>query len=46
MCGTFHTLIQELVEDRELFFRYHRMTLDRFEQLVSLVKVAKKETNF
>ena len=33
--GTFHTLFQELLKDRELFFRYHRMTPNRFEHLLS-----------
>ena len=36
--GNFYTLFQELLKDRELFFRYPRMTPERFEQLLSLVK--------
>lgn len=45
---TFHRLFQGLVEDREPFFRYHRISPGRFEHLLSLVsyRIAKKETNF
>lgn len=44
--GTFHTLFQEMLKDREMFFRYHRMTPNRFEHLLSLVKdrLTKEET--
>ena len=46
--GTFRTLFQELLQDKELFFRYHRMTPSRFEHLLSLVedKITKEKTNF
>ena len=46
--GSFHILFQDLVENRELVFRYHRMAPNRFEYLWSLVKdhIAKKERNF
>ena len=46
--GTFHTLFQELLQDRELFFRYHRMTPTRFEHLLSLVedRITKQKTQF
>ena len=45
--GEFHTLFQELVKDKELFFRYHRMTPARFEHLLSLIKhrITKKRTH-
>ena len=45
--GAFYTLIQEMQKDREMFFRYYRMTPDRFEHFLSLVKdrLTKKETN-
>ena len=35
-----------MLKDREMFFRYHRMTPNRFEHLLSLVedKITKKET--
>ena len=41
-------LFQGLVENREPFFRYHRISPGRFEHLLSLVsyRIAKKETNF
>ena len=36
--GTFNTLFEELKKDREYFFRYLRMTPDRFGHLLSLVR--------
>ena len=44
--GTFYTLFQTLLKDKEMFFRYHRMTPSRFEHLFSLVKdrITKKDT--
>ena len=44
--GSFYTLFLDLKEDRECFFRYSRMTPDRFEHLLELVvpKIEKKNT--
>ena len=42
-------LIKELLQDRELFSRYHRMTPDRFEHLLLLLvkdDITKKEMRF
>ena len=36
--GAFWTLVQELKVDRELFFRYLRMTPERFNHLHELVR--------
>ena len=46
--GAFNTLFEELKKDREHFFRYLRMTPDRFGHLLSLVqpKIEKKDTHF
>ena len=46
--GAFNTLFEELKADREYFFRYLRMTPDRFGHLLSLVrpKIEKQNTNF
>ena len=45
--GAFENLLNVLLNDRELFFRYIRMTLERFNNL-SLVKkqIEKKELVF
>ena len=46
--GAFETLFNALRNDRELFFRYIRMTPERFDHLLSLVKeqIEKKDTCF
>ena len=46
--GAFETLFNVLRNDRELFFRYIRMTTERFNYLLSLVKekIEKKDTRF
>ena len=46
--GTFHTLFEELTHDREYFFRFLRMTPERFDHLLGLVrpKIEKNNTNF
>ena len=46
--GTFHTLFEELKQDREYFFRFLRMTPERFDHLLGLVrtKIEKNDTNF
>ena len=43
---SFHTLFQELKEDRQQFFRYTWMNPNRFGHLLSLVraKIEKRET--
>ena len=46
--GVFWTLLQELKQDREYFFRYLRMTPERFNHLHELVrnKITKSDTKF
>ena len=46
--GDFATLFQELKDDREQFFRYTRMSLDRFNHHLILVKdkITKQDTKF
>ena len=46
--GVFSTLFQELKTSREQFFRYTRMSPDRFHHLLGLVeeKISKKDTQF
>ena len=36
--GNFETLFNVLLKDRELFFRYIRMTHERFDHLLSFLK--------
>ena len=44
--GSFYVLFPDLKEDQESFFRYFRMSPDRFEHLLELVgpKIEKKNT--
>ena len=46
--GVSSTLFEELKQDREYFFRFMRMTPERFDHLLSLVrpKIEKLDTNF
>ena len=46
--GAFSTLFKELHNDRELFFKYIRMSPERFGHLLSLVSanIEKGDTNF
>ena len=47
--GVYNNLVQEMrLGDRESYFRYMRMSPDRFEQLLSLIErlVKKETTNF
>ena len=44
--GEYEDLVQELEADRELYFRYMRMSMERFENLFSLVedRIKKQDT--
>ena len=44
----FETLFHEMRNDRELFFRYFRMSPERFDHLLTLVReqIQKKDTAF
>ena len=46
--GVFTTLFEELKSDREYFFQYLRMSLDRFKHLLDLIRPAieKSDTKF
>ena len=46
--GVFHTLYQELKQDREYYYRYLRMSPERFSHLLSLVqeRITKNDTRF
>ena len=46
--GAFETLFDETRNDRELFFRYFRMSPERFHHLLTLVRkqIEKKDTAF
>ena len=46
--GEWENLVHELQDDREYYYRYLRMTLDRFEHLFSLVEplITKQDTNY
>ena len=46
--GAFKTLFHEMRNDRELFFRYFRMSPERFDYLLTLVReqIEKKDTAF
>ena len=47
--GCYHTLVQELrLGDREWYFKFIRMSPERFEHLLSLVapRISKQKTNF
>ena len=46
-CGACSTLFEELKQDREYFFRFMRMTPERFDHLLSLVrpKIEKQDTH-
>ena len=46
--GVFKTLFHEMRNDRELFFRYFRMSPERFDHLITLVKdqIGKRDTAF
>ena len=46
--GAFNTLFNELKDDREYFFRYLRMSPDRFGHLLSLVRdnIQRRDTVF